>query len=154
MPPEQLDPADHEGGGQDSRPEHYAKRGKRLIPARQEASQQLLNELQLVHDLSEVVAGLSGLAEGEALGVEVIGDGPITNPDVVNDRFTVSPPTLSADAAKRRSETRASSPVVARLSGGGQQPADQFNAPAEVPLICTSQFLVDQFRLNLFDHLR
>jgi hypothetical protein len=52
---------------------------------------------------------------------------------------------LSATPPKQRSETRASSPVVARLSGGGQQPADQFDALAEAPLICTSQFLADQF---------
>jgi hypothetical protein len=32
-----------------------------LIPARREPSQLLLNELQLVHDLFEVVAGLGGL---------------------------------------------------------------------------------------------
>ena len=42
-----------------------------MIPARREASQQLLNEIELVHDLGEVVAGLGGLAEGEAFGVEV-----------------------------------------------------------------------------------
>ena len=59
-----------------------------------------LQEIQLVHHLGEVIAGLGGLAEGEVLGIEVIGHGPITNPDVVNDRFTVSPPKLSADAAK------------------------------------------------------
>ena len=65
MSPKCLDPADHERGAQDCRPEHYAKRCKRLIAARREASQQLLNEVQLVHDLSEVVAGLGTLAEGE-----------------------------------------------------------------------------------------
>ena len=31
-----------------------------------------LHELQLVHDLSEVVAGLGGLTEGKALGIEVM----------------------------------------------------------------------------------
>jgi hypothetical protein len=30
-----------------------------------------LYEIQLVHNLSEVVAGLGGLPEGEALGIEV-----------------------------------------------------------------------------------
>ena len=66
MPPEHLQPKDDERGAEGCRPEHYAKRGKRLIPARREASQQLLNEIELVHDLGEVVAGLGGLAEGEA----------------------------------------------------------------------------------------
>ena len=46
------------------------------------------------------VGSMIPAAEGEVLGIEVIGHGPITNPDVVNDRFTVSPPKLSADAAK------------------------------------------------------
>jgi len=71
MTPEQLDPADYQCSAKDRRPEHYAKRGKRLIPARREASDQFLNEVQLVHHLGEVVAGLGGLAEGEALGIEV-----------------------------------------------------------------------------------
>ena len=39
---------------------------KRLIPSRRDAGDQVLHEVQLVHDLSEVVAGLGGLAEGEA----------------------------------------------------------------------------------------
>jgi hypothetical protein len=33
MPPERLDPADHDRGAEDRRLEHYAKRGERLIPA-------------------------------------------------------------------------------------------------------------------------
>ena len=39
-----------------------------MIPARREAGDQFLNEVQLVHDLGEVVAGLGGLAEGERSG--------------------------------------------------------------------------------------
>ena len=66
MPPEHLQPKDDERGAEGCRPEHYAKRGKRLIPARREASQQLLNKVQLVHDLSEVVAGLGSLPKGES----------------------------------------------------------------------------------------
>jgi len=71
MSPEQLDPADDERRAKDCRPEHYTKRGKRLIPAGREAGQLRLNEVQLVHDLGEVVARLSGLLKGEALGVEI-----------------------------------------------------------------------------------
>jgi hypothetical protein len=59
-----------------------------------------LQRIQLFHDPSKVVTGLGGLPKGEVLGVEIIGHAPITNPDVFNDRFTVSPPKLSADAAE------------------------------------------------------
>ena len=73
----------------------------------------LLHEIELVHDLGEVVAGLGGLAEGEAFGIEVIGHAPIANSDVVNDRFTVSPPKLRAAAAETGGpRIRASSPVA------------------------------------------
>ena len=72
------------------RPEHYLQGDKRLIPARREPGQLLLHEIQLVHNLGEVIAGLGGLAEGEAFGVEVIGHAPSTNPGVVNGRFTAS----------------------------------------------------------------
>ena len=71
MPPEHLQPKDDERGAEGCRPEHYAKRGKRLIPARREPGQLLLHEIQLVHNLGEVIAGLGGLAEGEAFGIEV-----------------------------------------------------------------------------------
>ena len=71
MPPKDFEPADNERGAEDCRPEHYAKRGKRLIPARREASQLRLSELQLVHDLSEVVAGLGSLTKGEAVGIDL-----------------------------------------------------------------------------------
>ena len=39
-----------------------------MIPARCDAGDQLLDEIQLVHHLGEVVAGLGGLAEGERSG--------------------------------------------------------------------------------------
>ena len=71
MSPEDLDPADDERGAEDCRLEHYAKRGERLILARRQPGQLALHELQRVHDLSEVIAGLGGLAESEALGIEV-----------------------------------------------------------------------------------
>ena len=71
MPPERFQPKNVESGAHDCRPEHYLLGDKRLIPARREAGDQFLNEVQLVHDLSEVVAGLGGLAESEALGIEV-----------------------------------------------------------------------------------
>jgi len=52
-------------------PKHYLQGDKRLIPARREPGQLLLHEIQLVHNLGEVIAGLGGLAEGEAFGIEV-----------------------------------------------------------------------------------
>ena len=73
-------------------PKFVFRGDKSLIPARREAGQLRLDELQLVNDLSGVVAGLRGLAEGEALGFEVIGHVRIINRGVVNDRFTVSAP--------------------------------------------------------------
>ena len=57
--------------------------------------------IQLVHDLREVIAGLGGLAEGEAFGIEVIGHAPITNLSVANGRFTAS-----AQAERRHGGTR------------------------------------------------
>ena len=39
-----------------------------MIPARREAGDQFLNEVQLVHDLGEVVAGLGGLARVKGSG--------------------------------------------------------------------------------------
>jgi hypothetical protein len=59
-----------------------------------------LDELQLVNDLSGVVAGLRGLAEGEALGFEVIGHVRIINRGVVNDRFTASTPSRAPTPPK------------------------------------------------------
>ena len=71
MPPKDFQPKNDETGAEDCRPEHCAQGHKRLIPPRREPGDQLLDEVQLVHDLGEVVAGLGGLAEGEALGVEI-----------------------------------------------------------------------------------
>jgi len=42
-----------------------------LIPPCQKSGQMRLHEIQRVHDLSEVIAGLGGLAEGEAVGIEI-----------------------------------------------------------------------------------
>jgi hypothetical protein len=44
---------------------------KRLIPTRREPGQLHFQKIQLVHDLREIIAGLGGLAEGEAVGIEV-----------------------------------------------------------------------------------
>lgn len=44
----------------------------------------LLHKIQLVHDLSEVIAGLGGLPEGKAVGVEVIGHVTYTSTCLVN----------------------------------------------------------------------
>jgi hypothetical protein len=57
------------------------------------------------------------MAEGKALGIEVIGHAFITNPGVVNDRFTVSPAKLRADAAETRGPRPAlSAPVSVSAS--------------------------------------
>src|SRR6516225_622587 len=71
MPPKDLQPKNNKRGGQDRTAKHYPKGSEGLIPARREPGQLLLDEIQLVHDLGEVIASLGGLAEGEALGVEV-----------------------------------------------------------------------------------
>ena len=68
MPPECFQPKDDERGGDDCRPEHYLQWDKRLIPAGREPGQLVLHELQLVHDLRDVVAGLRGLTEAKASG--------------------------------------------------------------------------------------
>ena len=70
----------------------------------------LLHEIELVHDLGEVVAGLGGLAEGEAFGIEVIGHAPIANSDVVNNRQPTK--AESRRRRNRRTAIRASSPVA------------------------------------------
>ena len=77
MPPEHFQPKDDERGAEGCRPEHYVKRGKRLIPARREASQQLLNKVQLVHDLSEVVAGLGTSRSVKRSGSSSLGMRPL-----------------------------------------------------------------------------
>jgi len=64
----------------------------RLILARRKPDDQLLDEIQLVHHLGEVVAGLGRLTEGEALGIKVTGHVRIINRGVVNGRFTASAP--------------------------------------------------------------
>jgi hypothetical protein len=69
MPPERLEPKNDKPGGDDYRAENYAERGERLIPPCRRSGQLSLHEIQLVHDLSEVIAG--GLAEGEAVGIEI-----------------------------------------------------------------------------------
>ena len=42
-----------------------------MIPARWKRCQLCLNELQLVHNLRKIVAGLGGLAETEAVGIDL-----------------------------------------------------------------------------------
>jgi hypothetical protein len=64
-----LYPADNECSADDCRPEHCAQGTKRLTPARWEVGELALHEIQLVHNLSEVVARLGSLTKGEALGV-------------------------------------------------------------------------------------
>jgi hypothetical protein len=71
MPPERLEPKKDEPGGDDCRAENYAERGERLIPPCRKWGQLRLHEIRLVHDLSEVIAGLGGLAEGRAVGIEI-----------------------------------------------------------------------------------
>jgi hypothetical protein len=71
MPPERFQPKNDEHGAEDCRPEHYLQGDKRLIPTRREPGQLHFQKIQLVHDLREIIAGLGGLAEGEAVGIEV-----------------------------------------------------------------------------------
>ena len=71
MPPEHFQPKNNERGAHDRRPEHYFQWHKCLIPARREPGDQFLHELQLVHHLGEIIAGLGSLSEGEALGIEI-----------------------------------------------------------------------------------
>ena len=85
-------PKNDERRADDGRPEHYLQGNKGLIPAGREPGQLRLHELQLHHDLREVITGFGGLPEGEAFGIEVIGHAPITNLSVANGRFTASAP--------------------------------------------------------------
>ena len=71
MPPERPEPKKDKPGGDDCRTQNYAERSERLIPPCQKSGQMRLHEIQRVHDLSEVIAGLGGLAEGEAVGIEI-----------------------------------------------------------------------------------
>jgi hypothetical protein len=49
-----------------------AKRRERLIPARREPSQLLINEIEFFHHLRIGFSRLIGLTKGEAVGIEVI----------------------------------------------------------------------------------
>ena len=71
MPPKRLESKNDKPGGDDCRAENHAERGERLIPTCRKSGQMRLHEIQLVHDLSEVIAGLGGLAEGEAVGIDI-----------------------------------------------------------------------------------
>jgi hypothetical protein len=71
MTPEHFQPKNDERGAENGRAEHCAEGDKRLIPARRDAGDQFLDKIQLVHHLGEIIAGLSRLAEGEALGIEI-----------------------------------------------------------------------------------
>ena len=71
MQRERLEPQNDERGADDSRSEHYFRRDKRLIPAHREPGQLRLHKIRLVHDLREIIAGLDGLTESEAVGIEV-----------------------------------------------------------------------------------
>ena len=72
----------------------------------------LLHKIQLDHDLSEVIAGLS-LPEGKAVGVEVIGHVTLTSTSLVN--------------------------IALRPAPRCKQPADYFGALARAPLLCGFQ---------------
>lgn len=71
IPPERLGPKNDKPGGDDCRGENYAERGERLIQSCRKSGQMRPHQIQLVHDLSEVIAGLGCLAEGEAVGIEI-----------------------------------------------------------------------------------
>ena len=128
MPPERFQPKNDKRGANDCRPEHYLQGDERLILARGQPGQLLLYEIQFVHDLFKVVAGLGRLAEGEAFRVEVIGHVPITKFGVVNDRFTATPQAERRHPRNRGSATSAKrpGPRSRRLGDqpGREQPAD------------------------------
>jgi len=69
MPPKDFQPKNDDGGAEDCRAEDYAQGHERLISMGRKPGDQLLDELQFVHDLREVVAGLGSFAKCEALGV-------------------------------------------------------------------------------------
>ena len=71
MPPERFQPKNDKRGAEDCRAEHYLQGDKRLIPARREPGQLLLNEIKFPHHLGIGLSRLIGLAEGKAGGVEV-----------------------------------------------------------------------------------
>jgi hypothetical protein len=69
----------------------------------------LLHKIQLVDNLSEVIAGLGGLPEGKAVGVEVIGHVTLTSTCLVNIALRPAPrckqpafPISAARAISRR----------------------------------------------------
>src|SRR6516164_10268615 len=103
VPPKCLEPEDNEGGGGDRTAEHYAKRGESLIPA-PGGGQLLLHKIQLVHYLSEVIAGLGGLPEGKAVGVEVIGHVTLTSTCLVNIALRPAPGASSQRIYSRAGE--------------------------------------------------
>jgi len=53
MPPKDFQPKNDESGAEDCRPEHYAKRCKRLIPAGREAGQLLLHQFEFLQHLRD-----------------------------------------------------------------------------------------------------
>jgi hypothetical protein len=59
---------------------------------------------QLVHDLSEVIAGLGGLPEGKAVGVEVIGHVTYTSTCLVNIALRPAPGASSQRIYSRAGE--------------------------------------------------
>jgi hypothetical protein len=103
VPPKCLEPEDDEGGGGDRTAEHYAKRSESLIPV-PGGGQLLLHKIQLVHDLSEVIAGLGGLPEGKAVGVEVIGHVTYTSTCLVNIALRPAPGASSQRIYSRAGE--------------------------------------------------
>ena len=64
----------------------------------------LLHKIQLVHDLSEAIAGLGGLPEGKAVGVEVIGHVTYTSTCLVNITLRPAPGASSQRIYSRAGE--------------------------------------------------
>jgi hypothetical protein len=70
IPPEQLEPKDHQRRGAEGRGDDDPKRSECLIPARRQLRELRLHEVEFVHDLREIIARLGGLPESEpALGI-------------------------------------------------------------------------------------
>ena len=66
-----LEPKNGERGRDDCCPEHDAKLGERLIPARREPDQQLSKKFDFLHHLRDRFAQGIDLTKGEAVGIDL-----------------------------------------------------------------------------------
>src|SRR6516164_3500644 len=71
MAPKAFEPKNGERGRDDCCPEHDAKLGERLIPARREPDQQLSKKFDFLHHLRDRFAQGIDLTKGEAVGIDL-----------------------------------------------------------------------------------